>query len=133
MIACVFRTRAGSSVVLAELARTRLELERGLAGRPWLPRDHGMLFVFDAPGPLRFWMRGTLIPLDMIFVDAGGGVVHVEEDAAPLSLSLRGTDAPAQFVVEVGAGWARAHAVDIGTLVDFYPLDVENFAASWRV
>jgi uncharacterized membrane protein (UPF0127 family) len=58
----------------------------------------------------------------MTFVDADGGVVHVEEDAEPLSLTLRGTDAPAQFVVEVAAGWSHAHGVDLGAVVDFYAL-----------
>jgi uncharacterized membrane protein (UPF0127 family) len=121
-VACVFATRAGPAVVLAELARTPAELARGLALRSWLPPDRGMLFVFDAPAPLRFWMRDTWIALDMIFVDACGEVVHVEEGAEPLSLTLRGSDAPAQFVVEVGAGWTRAHGVDVGAPVAFFSL-----------
>lgn len=79
-----------------------------------------MLFAFDAPRSLRFWMWGTLFPLDAIFIDADGVVVHVEEHTEPLSLELRGTDTPAQFVVEVGAGWTRAHGVDVGSPVRFY-------------
>jgi uncharacterized membrane protein (UPF0127 family) len=122
LIVCVFQARAGAAVVLAELAHSELARARGLALRPWLQPGHGMLFAFDAPAPLRFWMRDTLIPLDMILIDAGGHVVHVDEDAEPLSLTLRGTDAPTQFVVDVAAGWSRAHGVDVGAVVGFYAL-----------
>jgi len=119
MIACVFESCTGYSVVWAELARNDLEWAHGLSRRTWLPPDHGMLFAFDAPAPRALWMRDTLIPLDMIFVDADGVVVHIEEAAKPLSLRLYGTNTPAQFVIEVGARWARTHGVEVGAVVSF--------------
>jgi len=122
LIACVFQSAAGYAVVLAELARTPLEHARGLAHRPWLPRHRGMLFALDAPAPVWLWMRDTLIPLDMIFVDATGVVVHVEESAEPLTLAPRGTDIPVQFVVEVSAGWAQSNAVEVGSLVSMFAI-----------
>jgi uncharacterized membrane protein (UPF0127 family) len=80
--------------------------------------------LFEYPQPLKFWMKNTYIPLDMIFIDAGKQVAYVEENAEPLTLTTRGPDGEdTQFVLEVPGGWARAHGVERGVAVKF--VDIE--------
>lgn len=106
-----------SSTVLAEVARTPAELERGLMFRERLEPGTGMLFVFPESADHGFWMKNTLIPLDMIFVGEGGEVVGVVERAEPLSTELRSVGRPSRQVLEVPGGWAAEHGVRPGDKV----------------
>jgi uncharacterized membrane protein (UPF0127 family) len=105
--------------VRVDLARTPAEQERGLMFRRTLDSDAGMLFLFEAPEIRRFWMRNTYVPLDMIFLDAKRTVVGIEENTIPLDETSRGPNQPAQYVVEVQAGYARKHGVGLGSRVEF--------------
>ncbi len=105
--------------VTVELARTQAEHAHGFMERTSLPSGAGMLFLFDHAQPLVFWMKNTLIPLDMIFIDSSMRVVGIEENAEPLTLKPRGPTTPAQYVVEVPAGWARQNGVALGCEVQF--------------
>ena len=116
----VIETAAGQRhAVTVELARTEPERMRGLMQRERLAPDAGMLFLFDETEDHSFWMKDTLIPLDMIFVDEGGRVVGVVERAAPLTLSPREVGAPSRYVLEVNGGWAASHGVRAGDRVRF--------------
>jgi uncharacterized protein len=116
----VIETAAGQRhAVTVELARTEPERVRGLMQREKLAPDAGMLFLFDESEDHSFWMKDTLIPLDMIFVDEGGRVVGVVERAEPLTLSAREIGAPSRYVLEVNGGWAAAHGVRAGDRVRF--------------
>jgi hypothetical protein len=75
-----------------------------------------MLFVFGEEGEHAFWMKDTLIPLDMIFVDSAGRVTGVVERAQPLSLQLR-SGGPSRWVLEVPGGWAARRGVKAGDTV----------------
>jgi uncharacterized membrane protein (UPF0127 family) len=103
--------------VRVEVARTAPERRRGLMYRRGLAPDAGMLFVYPDAAPRRFWMRHTSIPLDMIFVDRELRVLGVVDSARPDSDELLGVDGDAQFVLEVRAGFARAHGIVPGTPV----------------
>jgi uncharacterized membrane protein (UPF0127 family) len=110
--------------VLVELARTATERNRGLMYRQSLQQGRGMLFLFEHPEPLKFWMKNTYIPLDMIFMDEQKRVVYVEENAEPLTLNERGPDGvDTQYVLEVPGGWAQAHDVRSGVVVKFLNVD----------
>ncbi len=102
------------STVAIEVARTPLEVERGLMFREKLGADAGMLFVFPDTAEHTFWMKNTLIPLDMIFADEDGTVVGVVHGAEPLTTSPRSVGAPSRYVLEVNGGWAAAHGVARG-------------------
>ena len=67
-----------------ELADDPKERSLGLMNRKSLPQSAGMLFAYEKPQAVSFWMRNTLIPLDMIFMDATGRVTHIHENAIPL-------------------------------------------------
>jgi uncharacterized membrane protein (UPF0127 family) len=109
----------GRHAVTVELARTDAEHERGLMYRRELAEDAGMLFVFPEAAPRTFWMKNTLIPLDMLFIDEAGVVAGVVRDAEPLTLTPRGPgpEIRARWVLEVRGGWAARHGVEPGARV----------------
>jgi uncharacterized membrane protein (UPF0127 family) len=120
----VLQTRAGEQHVAVEIARNDPERQRGLMFRQKLDPGHGMIFLFPVPEKLKFWMKNTYIPLDMIFISADKHVVYVEENAEPLTLQNRGpADEDSQFVLEVPGGWARTHGVERGVPVRFVNID----------
>jgi uncharacterized membrane protein (UPF0127 family) len=93
--------------------------------REHLAPDAGMLFVFRRPKRQRFWMKNTLIPLDMIFVTSDMVVAGVVANTEPRTLDPREVEAETQFVVEVNGGWAARYGITRGTRVEFenVPLD----------
>ena len=108
----VVETSAGARhAVDVELARTEPERRKGLMDRPSLPEDAGMLFIFDGSSVQSFWMKNTLIPLDMLFFDEAGVLAGVIRDAPPLSLAPRDPGVASRFVLEVRGGWAARHGV----------------------
>ncbi len=98
----------------AEIVKTAEDKARGLMFRDHLDRDAAMLFGFDPPGHVRFWMRNTLIPLDMIFVDAHGQIIHIETRWDTQSDRATSVDAPVAWVVEINAGEAERRQIKIG-------------------
>ena len=104
------------SSVAVEVARSADELARGLMNRASLAEDAGMLFVFPETDRHSFWMKNTLIPLDMIFVDAGGRVVGIVERATPGSLEPR-SGGVSRSVLEVRGGWVAERGVARGDRV----------------
>lgn len=73
--------------IAVEIADTPQSRAQGLMGREVLPQGQGMLFVYETPQPTAFWMKNTLIPLDMLFFDASGRLRHVHPDARPHDLT----------------------------------------------
>lgn len=100
-----------------ELAQTPQERSRGLMFREHLPAQSGMLFVFERPQRVAFWMKNTLIPLDMIFVDRTGTVTHVHEGAIPGDETpIPGGD-QVYSVLEINAGLASRYGISVGTVL----------------
>jgi len=118
-----FETSRGPWIVKVEVARTNAQRARGLMFRQDLPRDHGMLFLFDETAEQTFWMRNTLIPLDMIFLGDDRVVAGVVANAAPRTETPRTVGKPSRYVVEVSGGEAAAHAVGPGTRAVFLGVD----------
>jgi hypothetical protein len=105
--------------VKVRVARTDQQRRRGLMYVQSLPPDEGMIFLFDEDEVQGFYMKNTLIPLDMIFIDKERVVVGIVENAEPLTLDTRGVDRPSRYVLEVNGGWAHKHGVTAGTKVEF--------------
>lgn len=105
--------------VTVEVARTGRQIQRGLMYREHMPADHGMLFLMREERIQSFWMRNTLIPLDMIFIGKDMTVAGVVANTEPLTDTSRRVDRPSYYVLEVNAGWAAAHHVAAGTRVRF--------------
>ena len=79
------QTARGAFHFRVEVADTDAAREKGLMFRKSLAGDHGMLFDFKTAQPVAFWMKNTLIPLDMLFVGADGHIISIARDAAPMS------------------------------------------------
>jgi uncharacterized protein len=87
-----------------EEAQTPQQMAQGLMFRRAMAADAGMLFEFDHPQIASFWMKNTLIPLDMLFIAADGSVADFHERAVPLSLEGINSDRPVQAVLELNGG-----------------------------
>ena len=107
----------GAINLLVELASTEEQRQCGLMGRPAPPPSGGMLFDMRPAGAAYFWMKNTPAPLDMVFIEPGGRVVHIVEDTVPYSLEPVGTDTPTAAVLEVASGAAARLGLRIGSRV----------------
>jgi uncharacterized membrane protein (UPF0127 family) len=104
--------------VRLEVANTPANRERGLMYRTSLGQDDGMLFVFPEATDQSFWMKNTLIPLDMLFIARDGRIVGIHPDAVPLSMAPISVGQPSTYVLEVNGGWAARHGVHPGDQVE---------------
>jgi uncharacterized membrane protein (UPF0127 family) len=100
-----------------ELALTEAERSRGLMFREKLGPYDGMLFDFHQEAPVSFWMKNTLIPLDMVFIAADGTVRHVHANAVPLSTETIPSQFPVRAVLEINGGSARLLGIKPGDKV----------------
>ncbi|MBA3045043.1 MAG: DUF192 domain-containing protein [Candidatus Thermoplasmatota archaeon] len=103
-----------------EVADTDLERAAGLMYRESLDNGSGMLFVFETPHLLSFWMKNTLIPLDIIFIDENGNVINVEEanpepGVADNDLTRYKSLEPAKWVLEINQGLSELNHIVPGT------------------
>ncbi len=111
---------AGRSVTV-ELAFDDAARARGMMHRTHLDPDAGMLFVFPEPRPQRFWMRNTLIPLDICFLDSDGTLQNVARGLPGVEEPGYHSARPARMVLELNAGWCEAHGVKPGDKVPVPP------------
>ena len=89
-----------------EIARTVPEQEIGLMNRPTLAPDRGMIFPYNPPEAVAFWMKNTLIPLDMVFVRTDGTIARIAANTVPLSLEQVPAGEPVGAVLEIAGGRA---------------------------
>ena len=113
----VVETATGKYTFDVELALTQPQMAQGLMYRRSLAPDAGMLFDYGAPQPVAFWMKNTLIPLDMIFIGADGKVVDFHERAVPLSLDAIESKVPARAVLEVNGGTVARLGLKVGDTI----------------
>ena len=108
------------TVVALEVARTEPERSRGLMFRTSMAEQAGMIFLFERPGVYPFWMKNTLIPLDMFWTDTTGKVVWIAESVPPCQADPCPEYPPkavASYVIETNAGFAKRHGVKVGDVV----------------
>ena len=111
-------TLPSGAVYRLELALTPEDQAQGLMYRENLPERTGMLFVFPEDAPHHFWMKNTMIPLDMIWMDDAGRVLFVSADTPPCKADpcpTYGPDSPAKQVLEIAGGKAREEGVKVGS------------------
>lgn len=100
-----------------EVARTEAEQERGLMYRPSLAPDRGMIFPFPTPRPASFWMKNTMIPLDIIFIRQDGTIARIAAMATPYSLDPIEVGEPVTAVLEINGGRAEQLGIAEGDTV----------------
>lgn len=108
---------AGMHRIVAEVASHPGDRATGLMNRASLPAHHGMLFVFAEPGVQCFWMKNTLIPLSIAFIDDAGRIVQVA-DMQPQSLDNHCSVKPVRFALEMNAGWFRSRGLAPGAKIN---------------
>ena len=100
-----------------EFARSEAEKAIGLMFRERLADDEGMLFMWNTSSLRQFWMRNTLINLDILFIDSDYRVVHIEESAQKGSLRIISSLLPVQYVLEINAGQSEIRKITPGALL----------------
>ncbi len=116
----VLETASGRHSFTIEVATTEGEQKLGLMFRRSLPGDGGMLFLYGAPRPIAMWMKNTMIPLDMVFIDALGRVHRIETHTEPFSTTPISSEGEVQAILELNAGTAAAIGLQAGDKV-IYP------------
>ena len=103
---------------LVEMAITPQQQEVGLMFRPSVPEDGGMLFDWGRPQPSTMWMRNTVAPLDMLFINEDGTIRRVVHDTVPQSLAMIDSRGPVRATLELRAGTAARLGIHAGDRVD---------------
>jgi len=114
-------------VVHVEVAADEATRQQGLMYRDTLPADRGMIFFFPESGNYPFWMKNTLIPLDMIWIDPQKKIVHVAHNVPPCKADPCPSVPPgaeAKYVLEVAAGVAARHGLANGQTLRFEGFDM---------
>lgn len=106
--------RAGMYNIVAQVARTPSEREKGLMFRTQMAAHEGMLFVFEEPQPQCFWMRNTLLPLSIAFIADDGTIVNVEE-MAPQTEATHCSAKPVRYALEMNKAWFSKRGLAAGT------------------
>lgn len=100
-----------------EIADTLETQQTGLMNRAKMPADHGMLFVFPGEKSRNFWMRNTLISLDMLFITEEGIITHIHKNARPHDESPHRSLGLAKMVLEINGGRADALGISEGAIL----------------
>jgi hypothetical protein len=108
LIPLEIRSGGRTHLFMVEVARTEGEQAYGLMNRTRLGPDEGMIFPFSTPRRASFWMKDTLIPLDMIFIRADGSIARIAASTTPRSLSPVAVGEPVAAVLEIAGGRAAA-------------------------
>lgn len=106
--------------IRAEIAATPKTRNQGLMHRESLPQDTGMLFVFEEAGQPCFWMKNTVVPLSIAFIDPSGYIVNIA-DMEPLDLSSHCPAAPILYALEMEQGWFGSKEIRAGARVEHLP------------
>jgi uncharacterized protein len=110
-------TASGPQKFTIELALSDAQMEQGLMFRRSLAPNAGMLFDFKRPTNVTMWMKNTVIPLDMLFLDEHGRIIDIHERAVPFSTDIIASKAPSRYVIELNGGTAARLGIKSGDQV----------------
>ena len=122
----------GRAEFSVEIADTPQRRARGLQGREHLPSAAGMLFLYESAGPASFWMKGTPIHLDMLFISEDGTVSHIHRNAVPYDTTPIRADGAIAAVLEINGGLSEQFGISEGTEIRHPALDQDLAAWSCR-
>ena len=113
----VLELTSGMYRIEAEVAATDPHRQLGLMNRKSMPPQHGMLFVFNHENTHCMWMRNTLLPLSVAFMDASGTIINIE-DMQPQTEDNHCARRPARFALEMNAGWFAQRGIKAGMKIN---------------
>ncbi len=108
----------GQKEIWVKVAKTPEERSQGLMDRKYLGKDDGMLFIFEKEDRHGFWMKNTLIPLSIAFIDKNGKIVWIT-DMKPLTLESHVPPRPILYALEMNKGWFSSHGIKVGDTIRF--------------
>jgi uncharacterized protein len=111
---------AGMHVVKAEVAARDQDRQQGLMFREKMGSNEGMLFVFEQPQKVCMWMKNTLLPLSVAFLDEKGRIINIE-DMKPQTLESHCAAKPARYALEMNEGWFRQKNIKAGIVLSGVP------------
>ena len=111
---------AGIHLIKAEVAATEAEREQGLMFREKMGPNEGMVFLFGAPAGVCMWMKNTLLPLSVAFIDDDGKIVNIE-DMKPQTTQSHCAAKPIRYALEMNAGWFKQKNIKAGMVIDGLP------------
>jgi uncharacterized membrane protein (UPF0127 family) len=111
------QTAAGPQKFSIELALNDAQMEQGLMFRRSMAPDAGMLFDFKQPTNVTMWMKNTVIPLDMLFLDTSGKIIDIHERAVPYSTDIIASAVPSRYVIELNGGTVARLGIKLGDQV----------------
>ena len=111
---------AGVNLIHAEVAAAPAQREQGLMFREKMATNDGMVFVFEGPAQVCMWMKNTLLPLSVAFIDGGGRIINIE-DMQPQKLDSHCARKPASYALEMNLGWFRQKNIKPGTVIEGLP------------
>jgi uncharacterized protein len=114
------QVKVGAHALRVEIAATAEQRQRGLMFREKMGRDEGMLFIYDEPAYQAMWMKNTLIPLSVAFLDPQGTILNIL-DMEPHSLDTRMSAGPALYAIETNKGWFAQKGIKAGDRVTGLP------------
>ena len=116
----VISLNAGMHVIKAEVAAKDAERQQGLMHREKMGPNEGMVFLFEAPASVCMWMKDTLIPLSVAFIDDSGKIVNIE-DMQPQTTDSHCARKPIRYALEMNQGWFKQKNIKPGTAIEGLP------------
>jgi hypothetical protein len=116
----VISLTAGLYVIKAEVASTEAQREQGLMFREKMGTNEGMVFLFDSPSSVCMWMKNTLIPLSVAFLDKEGKIINIE-DMEPQTTEAHCAKKPAQYALEMNRGWFKQKNIKPNSVIKGLP------------
>ena len=113
--------KAGKHHIRAEVAATDAQREQGLMFRKELPKNNGMLFIFDRPARSCMWMKNTPLPLSVAFIDANGTILNIEE-MEPFTLVSHCSKGWIRYALEMNKNWFAKNGIKAGSKISGLPL-----------
>jgi len=116
----VTQLNSGIHVIKAEVANNEAQREQGLMFREKMGTNEGMVFVFDGPVGACMWMKNTLLPLSVAFIDADGKIVNIE-DMKPQTLDSHCAKKLVRYALEMNLGWFKQKNIKPGSVIEGLP------------
>jgi len=116
----VISLNAGIHVIKAEVAAKDSERQQGLMHREKMAPNEGMVFLFEAPAGVCMWMKNTLIPLSVAFIDESGRIVNIE-DMQPQTTDSHCAKKPVRYALEMNLGWFKQKNIKPGSMIEGLP------------
>mgnify|MGYP002546108217 CR=1 FL=1 len=112
--------KAGKHLIRAEVASTEAQREQGLMFRRELPKNNGMLFVFDRPARSCMWMKNTALPLSVAFIVPNGTILNIEK-MEPFTLDSHCSKGWIRYALEMNKNWFAKNGIKAGSKISGLP------------